>query len=68
MTHVEVQSALAARICHHNRRQHKITKGEKCLATHGSDGGRKNYCVPCAIEILTKAKEKLIVLEQELTN
>jgi hypothetical protein len=68
MTHVEVQLAAAARICHHNRRQHKITKGQKCLAIHAADGGRKNYCVPCAVDIIVKAKAKLIVLEQEITN
>lgn len=68
MTHVEVQTASAARICHHNRREHKIAKGQKCLAVHASDGGRKNYCFVCATEIIGKAKVKLLALEREISN
>lgn len=66
LVHVEVEVALRVRICHHNRKDHTITKGDACLAIHDSDGGRKNYCGPCAQEILTKAKAKLLGLEQQL--
>ena len=68
ITHVEVEIALHRRICHRNRRQHSVQMGQKCLAVHDHDGGRKNYCPPCALEILTKAKTKLLRLEQEIQN
>ena len=66
ITHVDVEVAQKARICHHNRREHGITRGQKCLAIHDHDGGRKNYCLPCAMAILVKAKAKLVVLEQSI--
>lgn len=68
ITHVEVEVALGKRICHRNRKQHSVAAGQKCLAVHEHDGGRKNYCLPCALEILTKAKAKLLTLEQEIQN
>jgi hypothetical protein len=68
ITHVEVEIALGRRICHRNRRQHKVLMGQKCLAIHDHDGGRKNYCLPCALEILAKAKTKLLTLEQDIQN
>ena len=68
ITHVEVETALHKRICHHNRKQHNVAAGQKCLAVHDHDGGRKNYCLPCALEILAKAKTKLLTLEQEIQN
>jgi hypothetical protein len=66
ITHVEVEVALKARICHHNRRDHGITKGQKCLAIHSPDGGRKNYCLPCAMDILVKARTKLQAMEIQI--
>ena len=66
LTHVGVEVAVRVRICHHNRREHGVPKGEKCLAIYGQDGGRKNYCPPCAMEILMKAKTKLIAMEREI--
>lgn len=68
ITHVDVEVALGKRICHHNRRQHSVAAGQKCLAVHEHDGGRKNYCLPCALEILAKAKTKLLTLEREIQN
>jgi hypothetical protein len=68
ITHVEVETALHRRICHRNRKQHSVQMGQKCLAVHDHDGGRKNYCLPCALEILAKAKTKLLTLEQEIQN
>ena len=66
LIHVEVQVAERQRICHRNRREHAIKKGFACLAIHDSDGGRRNYCGPCAQEILTKAQSKLSEFEQQL--
>jgi hypothetical protein len=66
ITHVEVEIALGKRICHHNRRHHSVPAGHKCLAVHDHDGSRKNYCLPCALEILAKAKTKLFTLEKEI--
>jgi len=68
ISHVEVETALHRRICHRNRRQHSVKMGQKCLAVHDNDGGRKNYCLPCALEILTKAKTNLLTLEHEIQN
>ena len=64
LSHVDVEVAARQRICHHNRKEHTIGKGIACLAIHDSDGGRKNYCGPCAQEILTKAKAKLLGMEK----
>jgi len=67
IAHVEVETASKVRICHHNRKKHKITKGEKCLAIYAPDGGRKNYCLEsCAQDILVKAKTKLLAMERQL--
>lgn len=66
LVHVDVEVAARQRICHHNRKEHSIPKGNACLAIHDADGGRKNYCGACAQEILTKAKTKLTGLEQQL--
>jgi hypothetical protein len=68
VTHVEIQVASGKRICHHNRRQHSVPSGSKCLAVHDHDGGRKNYCLPCALEILAKARVKILVMEQDIQN
>jgi hypothetical protein len=68
ITHVEVQVAAGSRICHRNRRDHQISKGDKCLAIHDADGGRKNYCGVCATEILARAKTKVLALEQAIRN
>lgn len=68
LTHVEVQVASGKRICHHNRRQHSVASGNKCLAIHDHDGGRKNYCLACAIEILAKAKAKILDMERDIQN
>ena len=66
LTHVDVEIASRPRICHRNRQNHRITKGQKCLAVYESGGGRKNYCVPCAMPILVNAKTKLLSLEQNV--
>lgn len=66
IAHVEVEIASAKRICHRSRKKHSIAKHDKCLAIHDTDGGRKNYCLECAAEILDKAKLKIERLEREL--
>lgn len=66
IAHVEVQIASARRICHRSRNDHSIAENEKCLTIRDKDGGRKNYCLPCAAEILEKAKLKLQTLEREI--
>jgi hypothetical protein len=68
VAHVDIEVAERKRICHRNRRKHSVLSGQKCLAIHEHDGGRKNYCLPCAIEILGKAKAKLFALEQDIQN
>ena len=65
-THVVVELASRKRICHHNRKQHSILAGNKCLAVYEAGGGRKNYCLPCGMNILAKGREKLLALEQAI--
>lgn len=66
ITHVEVEVALGGRICHRNRKKHSVLKGEKCLIIRDSSGGKKNYCLSCAGEIIEKAKAKLLLMQQAL--
>lgn len=66
--HVKVEKAARQRICHRNRTEHSIGKGERCLviedpATHGS----KNYCGECAKPILDSAKLRLSELEEQMS-
>ena len=68
IVHVEVETAQSKRICHHNRKKHSVLMGRKCLAVHSHDGGRKNYCLECALEILAKAKAKLLDMEHQIQN
>lgn len=64
--HVEIQTAAAKRTCHHNRKKHGITKGQRHLAIFNGDGERKNYCLLCAMEILNLAETKLLGMKQEI--
>jgi hypothetical protein len=66
VTHIGIEVAARARICHHNRQEHGIASGQKCLVVRDHSGGRKNYCLDCAMAILVKAKNKLIVLERDI--
>jgi hypothetical protein len=66
IAHVDVEIASAKRICHRNRQNHSIAKHDKCLAIRDADGGRKNYCLECAAEILDKAKLRIEILAREL--
>jgi hypothetical protein len=66
ITHVEIEVAVRTRICHHNRQEHEIMSGQKCLVIREHDGSRKNYCLDCSKAILVKAKNKLSVLERDI--
>jgi len=68
ISHVEIEIAEARRICHRNKQEHHIRKGEKCLAIYDDAGGRKNYCALCWPDILLKAKTRLLTMERELQN
>jgi uncharacterized OB-fold protein len=64
--HVSVETAKAKRICYHNKKNHSILMGQKCLVVGETDQRTKNYCQECGTAILTKAKSKLAELEQTL--
>lgn len=66
VTHVAIEVALKKRICHRNRKKHVVLQGQKCLAVYGDGGDRKNYCPLCALEILTKARARIVLMESEL--
>lgn len=56
LKHAEIETAGRRRVCHRNRSDHAIAKGEPCLVVKEADGlGHKNYCVACASEILAQA-------------
>lgn len=57
LSHVSVEEAQRQRICHHDRKQHSIAKGEACLVVREPAGGRKNYCAKCASDILEIASK-----------
>ena len=67
VTHVTIEVALKKRICHRNRKKHAVQQGQKCLAVYGDGGDRKNYCPPCALEILIKARQRILLMESEMS-
>lgn len=69
LKHVSVEVALAKRICHRDRKNHAIAKGQKCLViSEGSYGGSKNYCVACGVEILAAAGARCTGLRNQLNS
>jgi hypothetical protein len=67
LTHVSVECAARARICHRNRAEHSIAKGYKCLVVKDpATQGSKNYCGECAKEIINAARTRLAEIEQQL--
>jgi uncharacterized phage-like protein YoqJ len=67
LTHVSVECAARVRICHRNRAEHSITKGDKCLVVRDpSTQGSKNYCGECSKEIIQAARMRLAEIEQQL--
>lgn len=62
-----VETAKRRRICHHNRKNHAILSGEKCLVlTETGLAGSKNYCTECGTAILDRAQKDLDDLRKEL--
>ena len=67
LTHVSVECASRARICHRKRTEHSIAKGVKCLVVKDpSTQGSKNYCAECSKEIIEAAKVRLEEIEHQL--
>jgi len=59
LVHAVLEVAERQRICHRNRRKHRILKGEPCLVVHSGRFESKNYCRECALPMLEKAQEDL---------
>jgi hypothetical protein len=67
LTHVSVETADRRRICHRNRNEHSIAKGNVCLVIKdAATGGKKNYCTECAEPILTDAQSRVAELLSQL--
>jgi hypothetical protein len=65
---LSVETASRKRICHRDRRNHAVAKGDACLVIKdGASGGSKNYCVPCGLAILDQAADDLQRLRDRLT-
>ncbi len=66
LKHVSVEIAKAPRKCYRDK-NHLVLRGQRCLVIkEASFGGSKNYCCPCATEILSAADAKRAALEHEL--
>jgi hypothetical protein len=57
--HVVLEVAERQRICHRNRRKHKILKGEACVVVRLGRFESKNYCRACALPMLEQVQEDL---------
>jgi hypothetical protein len=67
LTHVSVEVASRKRICHRNRKDHAISKGEPCVVVRDhATGGKKNYCRVCSADIFEAAKGRIRALEEDL--
>ena len=66
LNHVCVEEAAARRICHRKRGVHSILKGQVCLVVSDDNGGSKNYCTLCALDILKKAHATVAELANAL--
>lgn len=62
-----VEVAKRPRICHRNRLGHSVAKGSPCLVVRNTEGGSKNYCPLCALEILDQASRDLEDLRRRLS-
>ncbi len=63
-----IATAKRQRVCHRNRKEHSIEQGEVCLVIKDTvNGGSKNYCRTCALDILDQASADLKALRDELT-
>lgn len=64
-----IETAKRRRICHHNRKNHSIAAGERCLALKDpASGATKNYCVECAAQIFERAEADLAALRAKLAS
>ena len=66
---VSVETAMRRRICSRHRSgkaEHPIVMGEACLVVKNGDGGKINYCVEAAEEILDVAAADLAHLRSSL--
>jgi hypothetical protein len=61
---IEVDEVLKAHNCQHNKR-HRLEKGDKRLKVW-CDRSNENYCVACALEIITRDIARLQDLERQL--
>ena len=67
LNHVDVETAIRRRTCHHNRQKHSVPKDTRCLTIKDqASGGSKNYCPTCASEILDQAERDLKSLRRRL--
>jgi hypothetical protein len=65
--HVTIEVAGAKRKCHRKPKDHVISKGIPCLVVKDpSTKAKKNYCLVCALEILTVAADDLHALRGAL--
>lgn len=62
-----IEVASAKRICHRNRAGHEIDKGDACLVVKEPEGGKRNYCGLCAMEILDQVADDLDILRAALS-
>lgn len=66
LKHLCVETAKAKRKCHRNK-GHRIVTQDLCLViSDGPFGASKNYCIPCAMEILDAAALRVESLRNEL--
>jgi hypothetical protein len=64
---ITVETAARKRQCYHNKREHSVNKGERCLVVNDASGaGKKQYCVPCGFAILDLAADDLQTLRELL--
>lgn len=60
---VEVDEAMKAHNCQHNRK-HRLERGDKRLSV-SKDRSVEHYCRACALEILARDIQKLQALEKQ---
>lgn len=66
LSKLSVHVAERRRICHRDRNNHGIAKGEICLVIEEHDRGSKNYCRVHAKPILEQARADLDSLTAQL--
>jgi hypothetical protein len=64
--HVLVEVAERVRVCHHDRKKHKIRQGDPCLVVSEGRFSRRNYCATCARPMLELAQAHVAQLVARL--